>query len=258
MVKLIQNECLKLHAKKGIYILMGILIGLEIIIAVGVKQWAPSEMQPSGYGSFTNSMFDFIFLIVTIFGIILATRSITEEFQKGTIKQLLIRPRKRVTVLFSKYITIALVVTVILFIAFMVSVLIGMVVFGGEKEGLTVAVLMKKFMYEIISVLFFITLAFCLANIFRKSVLPLVMTLFIFFLKGTINTVLMILAEGVAKFSVFSHLDLSVYDSNEFINAGMKPPFAGFTFTTSLLIDIVYFAILLIVSSALFQKRDVL
>ncbi|EOW9526800.1 ABC transporter permease [Bacillus cytotoxicus] len=258
MVKLIQNEYLKLHAKKGIYFLMGILVGLEIIIAIGMKQWAPAELQISGYGSFTNTMLSLIFLIVTIFGITLATRSITEEFQKGTIKQLLIRPRKRVTVLFSKYITIALVITVISFITFMISVLIGMVVFGGEKEGLTVAVLMKKFMYEIVSLLFFITLAFCLANIFRKSVLSLVMSLFIFFLEGTINTVLMILAKGVAKFFVFSHLDLSVYDSNELINAGMKPPFAGFTFTTSLLIVITYFAILLIVSSALFQKRDVL
>ncbi|WP_242142520.1 MULTISPECIES: ABC transporter permease [unclassified Bacillus cereus group] len=258
MIKLIQNECLKLHAKKGIYFLMGILIGLEIIIAVGMKQWAPAELQISGYGSFTNTMLSLIFLIVTIFGITLATRSITEEFQKGTIKQLLIRPRKRVTVLFSKYITIALVVTVISFIALMVSILVGMVVFGGEKEGLTVAVLMKMFMYEIVSLLFFITLSFCLANIFRKSVLPLVMTLFIFFLKETINTVLMILAQDAAKFSVFSHLDLSVYDSNELINAGMEPPFAGFTFTTSLLVVIVYFAILLIVSSVLFQKRDVL
>lgn len=30
MVKLIQNECLKLHAKKGIYILMGILIDWKL------------------------------------------------------------------------------------------------------------------------------------------------------------------------------------------------------------------------------------
>lgn len=54
------------------------------------------------------------------------------------------------------------------------------------------------------------------------------------------------------------HLNLNVYDGNKLINRGAEPPFTEFTFTTSLLLVITYIVVLLIASSALFQKRDVL
>jgi ABC-2 type transport system permease protein len=53
-------------------------------------------------------------------------------------------------------------------------------------------------------------------------------------------------------------LNLSVYDSNKLVSGGMEPPFTEFTFTTSLLLVVAYFAVLLVASSVLFQKRDVL
>ncbi|MDR4156950.1 ABC transporter permease, partial [Bacillus cereus] len=49
-----------------------------------------------------------IMIFATVFGITTASHTITDEFQKVTIKQLLIRPRKRMTFLFSKYITLLL------------------------------------------------------------------------------------------------------------------------------------------------------
>ena len=70
--------------------------------------------------------------------------------------------------------------------------------------------------------------------------------------------VLIMFAKGVAKFVVFFHLNLSVYDSNKLVSGGVEPPFTEFTFTTSLLLVVAYFAVLLLVSSVLFQKRDVL
>ncbi|PEE44476.1 ABC transporter permease [Bacillus pseudomycoides] len=258
MLKLIQNELLKLHAKKGMYILMGILVALEIAMAIIIKKWAPAEVQFSGFVSFSEAALSLIIIFTTIFGITLASRTVTEEFQKGTIKQLLIRPRKRITVLFSKYITVILAVIIISISALIISMLIGLVSFGGGKEELTVAMLMKILVYKIVPVLFYVTLSFFLANIFRKSVLPLIITMFIFFLQGTINMLLMMFAKGVAKFVVFSHLDLNVYDSNKLISGGVEPSFAEFNFTTSLLLVLAYFIVLLVASSVLFQKRDVL
>lgn len=258
MLKLIQNEFLKLHAKKGMYILMGILVVLEIAMAIIIKKWAPAEVQFSGFVSFSSTMLDLIIVFTTIFGITLAARTITEEFQKGTIKQLLIRPRKRVTVLFSKYVTVILTVLLISIVALIISMLIGLVSFGGGKEELTVVMLLKILVYKMVPVLFYITLSMFLANIFRKSVLPLVITMFVFFLQNTIDMLLMMFAKGVAKFVVFFHLNLNVYDSNKLISGGMEPPFAEFNFTTSLLLVIVYVVVLLAASSALFQKRDVL
>ena len=78
--------------------------------------------------------------------------------------------------------------------------------------------------------------------------------MFLFFLQGAINMVLIMFAKGVAKFVVFNHLDLRAYDSNKLINGGMEPTFTEFTFTTSLLLVVAYFVVLLVASSALFQN----
>ena len=39
MFKLIQNEFLKLHAKKGMYILIGVIAALEILGTLAMLKW---------------------------------------------------------------------------------------------------------------------------------------------------------------------------------------------------------------------------
>ncbi|KAA0774821.1 MULTISPECIES: ABC transporter permease [Bacillus cereus group] len=258
MFKLVENEMLKLHARKNIYMFIGFLVFLEIVSVFAIRSWLPMKERFASYLSFTNMTFEMVTSLVTIFSIALATRIISEEFQKGTIKQLLIRPRKRITILFSKYLTTILTVIFVCLISLVVSMLIGFVFFGGEKEDLTIRMLLKIVTYKTLPILFYTTFAFFLANIFRKSVLPLIITLFIFFSQGLINTILFKTFKEVAQFSVFSHLNLEMYDSNVLISGGTKSLFTDFNFTTSLIFVIIHFAVLLIVSSTLFQKRDVL
>ncbi|PER83309.1 ABC transporter permease [Bacillus cereus] len=258
MFKLIQNEFLKLHAKKGMYILIGVIALLEILGAVVLAKWGEAGSLNGSYLDFVSSDIGLIMIFATIFGITTASRTITDEFQKGTIKQLLIRPRKRMTVLFSKYITVLLTMLFIVFASTLIAMIIGLIVMDGSKTELTLGIVLKTILYQLLSPFFFATLAFFLANVFRKSVLPLIITMFLFFLQGAINMVLIMFAKGVAKFVVFNHLDLRAYDSNKLINDGMEPTFTEFTFTTSLLLVAAYFVVLLVASSALFQKRDVL
>ncbi|MDR4985573.1 ABC transporter permease [Bacillus cereus] len=258
MFKLIQNEFLKLHAKKGMYVLIGVIALLEVLGAVVMAKWGQAGSLSGSYLDFVSSNIGLIMIFITIFGITIASRTITDEFQKGTIKQLLIRPRKRITVLFSKYITVLLTMLCIVFASTLIAMIIGGIVMDGSKTELTLAIVMKSTLYQLLSPFFFATLAFFLANVFRKSVLPLIITMFLFFLQGAINMVLIMFAKGVAKFVVFFHLNLSVYDGNKLVSGGMEPPFTEFTFITSLLLVIAYFAVLLVASSVLFQKRDVL
>lgn len=258
MLKLIQNEFLKLHAKKGMYILIGVIAVLEILGVLAMMKWGDGTEFKGSYLDFASSEISLITLFTTIFGITIASRMITDEFQKGTIKQLLIRPRKRMTVLFSKYITVLLTIIFIIFASTLIAMIIGGIVMDGSKTELTIGIVMKSTLYQVLSPLFFATLAFFLANVFRKSVLPLIITLFFFFLQQPIKMMLMMLAKGSAKFVVLFHLNLNVYDGNKLINRGAEPPFTEFTFTTSLLLVITYIVVLLIASSALFQKRDVL
>ncbi|HDR4905313.1 TPA: ABC transporter permease [Bacillus cereus] len=258
MFKLIQNEFLKLHAKKGMYILIGVIALLEILGAVVLAKWGEAGSLSGSYLDFVSSDIGLIMIFATIFGITTASRTITDEFQKGTIKQLLIRPRKRMTVLFSKYITVLLTMLFIVFASTLIAMIIGLIVMDGSKTELTLGIVLKTILYQLLSPFFFATLAFFLANVFRKSVLPLIITMFLLFLQGAINMALMMFAKGVAKFVVFNHLDLRAYDSNKLINGGMEPTFTEFTFTTSLLLVVAYFVVLLVASSTLFQKRDVL
>ncbi|HDR6316030.1 TPA: ABC transporter permease [Bacillus thuringiensis] len=258
MFKLIQNEFLKLHAKKGMYILIGVIAVLEILGVLAMLKWGDGSEFKGSYLDFASSEIGLITLFATIFGITIASRMITDEFQKGTIKQLLIRPRKRVTVLFSKYITVLLTIVFIIFASTFIAMIVGGIVMDGSKTELTLGVVMKSTLYQVLSPFFFATLAFFLANVFRKSVLPLIITLFFFFLQQPIKMMLMMLAKGSAKFVVLFHLNLNVYDGNKLINRGAEPPFTEFTFTTSLLLVAAYFVVLLVASSVLFQKRDIL
>ncbi|MCM3738214.1 ABC transporter permease [Bacillus cytotoxicus] len=257
MLKLIQNEFLKLHAKKSMYILLAVLAILEIA-GVAIIKWALPEMKMEGFIMFAEQTIGLIAKFATVFGITLASRTITEEFQKGTIKQLLIRPRKRITILFSKYITVLLATIFVCITSLLTAILIGFIAFGGGVGEVTFAILLKSFGYNMLPTLFYPTVALVLANIFRKSILPLVITLFFFFLEGTFGILVFQFAQGVAKYVVMFHLNLNVYDSNEFLNQGAKPMFSEFTFTTSLLFVLAHFVVLLVISSALFQKRDVL
>ncbi|WP_369900490.1 ABC transporter permease [Bacillus manliponensis] len=258
MINLIENEFLKLHAKKGLYILLGVLALLEGLGAFVTLKWGDPKANVGSALDYVYGDLPLITLFATVFGITIAARTITEEFQHGTVKQLLIRPRKRMTVLFSKYITVLLTVVLIVVIGTIFSMVAGVIIMDGGKTELTLGILLQEMLYQLVAPFFFVTIAFFLANIFRKSVLPLVITLFIFFLHGTISMFLSVFAEKYAKFFVFSHLDFSVYSSNPLLNGGLKPPFPQFDFTTSLLFVLAHFAVLLIASGLLFQKRDVL
>ncbi|MED1565240.1 ABC transporter permease [Bacillus paramycoides] len=258
MFKLIQNEFLKLHAKKSMYILIGVVAVLEILGVLVMLKWGEGNEFKGSYLDFASSEIGLIILFATIFGITIASRTITDEFQTGTIKQLLIRPRKRIMILFSKYISVLLTITFIVFAGMLIAMIVGAIIMDGSKTELTLGIALKSILYQLLSPFFFATLAFFLANVFRKSVLPLIITLFFFFLQRPIKMMLMMLAKGSAKFVVLFHLNLNVYDGNKLINRGAEPPFTEFTFTTSLLLVVAYFAVLLVASSVLFQKRDVL
>ncbi|MBC6975705.1 ABC transporter permease [Bacillus sp. Xin] len=258
MFKLIQNELLKLHAKKGMYILIGVIAALEILGAFVMVKWGEAKDLKGTYLDYAMRDTGIVILFAAIFGITIASRTITDEFQKGTIKQLLIRPRKRIMILFSKYISVLLAMLFVIVTGTLIAMVIGAIVMDGGKTELTLGVLLKGILYKLVSPFFFATLAFFLANVFRKSVLPLIIALFLFFLQGAINMMLMMFVKGVAKFFVFLHLDLSIYDGNKLISGGATPPFPEFNFTTSLLLVLAYFVVLLVTSSVLFQKRDVL
>lgn len=258
MISLIQNEFLKLHAKKGMYIVIGVLVFLQIAVAAIIKKWTPPEFGIDGFILYADYFRGPTIMLATVFGIMLAARTVTEEFQQGTIKQLLIRPRKRITILLSKYVSVILAVFLVCIVSLFSALVIGLLAFGGGVGAVTFPVLAKKFLYDILPMLFYPTVALFLSTIFRKSVLPLVITMFFYLLEGVFKGMIAFFVGKVAQYTVLFHLDLSMYDSNQLVSGRETPPFTQFDFTTSLLFVFAHFAVLLIASGILFQKRDVL
>lgn len=105
-VQLCRNEFMKIHAKRHALIFNSFIALLIIIIGLFIRIISKTGA--------TNLDFLAILLqilpdIIMLFGIILAAQAVTDEFKDGTIKQLLIRPASRVSVIMSKFVTILLV-----------------------------------------------------------------------------------------------------------------------------------------------------
>ena len=66
MFKLIQNEFLKLHAKKGMYILIGVIAVLEILGVLAMLKWGDGNEFKGSYLDFASSEISLITLFATI------------------------------------------------------------------------------------------------------------------------------------------------------------------------------------------------
>ena len=87
--------------------------------------------------SFMKVFENFDLLIITII-IFISSTIISEEYSKGTIKNLLVKPHKRISILFSKIITCLLVITIIAIFVIITQYIVGGMIFGFESYKLEV------------------------------------------------------------------------------------------------------------------------
>lgn len=206
-------------------------------------------MDSSGIGS-----------IVVLLTVIVAAGIVAAEFSQGTIKMLLSRPVKRWKILTSKYATVMLFGALLMLVGFMVSIVCAYLFFqsgnGQElvwngKEVVEASVWGKGLYMLLLSfgnVFMTATFAFMIGSVFRSSSLAIGLSLFIYFMG---NTVVMILSQyEIVKYIVFTHMDLTIYESDFRIVEGMTMPF-------SLAVLAVYLVVFLVISYTTFVKRDV-
>lgn len=103
MLTLIENEWLKLAKKKSTWIMLGLLVLLTFALTYVVRIGS-GDMKANDLFVSLSEMTSFLNLIV----VIVAASSVAEEFTRGTIKFLLIRPYKRTQILAAKAINIIL------------------------------------------------------------------------------------------------------------------------------------------------------
>lgn len=206
-------------------------------------------------------------VFILIFAIVIAASIVSEEFSRGTIKLLLVKPYNRVKILMSKFIVCVLIlILAILFIA------ISQLIIGGFIHGFdslsTPAIIynLETHSIETMGILPYValigvckfpiyllltTLTFACSTIFTNTALAVAVPFLGYIASNIIN-----------QFALLYDLKWIVYfvtpnwDFTQYLFGG-SPMFEGLTPIFSLVICLAYFFIMLAISTVVFKKRDI-
>ncbi len=198
--------------------------------------------------------------LVVLITVIVAAGIVASEFSQGTIKMLLTRPVSRWKIMTSKYATVLLFGILLMFIGFAVTIISAYILFpsgiGQELKWDGNAVVPVSVwghgLYMLIlafaNVIITATFAFMIGSVFRSNGMAIGLSLFIFF---TGNTIVLLLSQyEIAKYLVFTHMNLTMYETGSVFVDGITMPF-------SLAVLAVYLVVFLMISYTVFTKRDI-
>ena len=206
-------------------------------------------------------------LFILIIGIVIAGSIVSDEFNKGTIKLLLVKPYNRVKILLAKFIVcmLILVLTIVLIAAF--QLVIGGIVFGFDS--LSTPAILYNFdtnSVETMNLIAYVgligicklpiyilltTLAFACSTIFTNSALAIAVPFLGYMASSFINQLAIVYDIKQVIYFVTPNWDLSYY------LFGGTPLFKELTLPFSLCVCLVYLIIMIVVSCIVFKKRDI-
>ena len=206
-----------------------------------------------------------LFIIITI--VIIAGAIVSEEFNKGTIKLLLVRPFSRAKILLAKFITVVITVLFIMVVTVILQFIVGGIFFGfdslsipaviynhsagkliemGILKNVLITGLGKLPIYVLLG-----TLAFALSTIFNNTPVAITITLMGYMASSIINQFAYYYDIKWLKFFVTPN-----WDFTQFFYGGL-PLIKGVTVPFSAVICLIYFTIMIGVSFVVFRKRNI-
>ena len=206
-----------------------------------------------------------IFLIVVI--VMIAGTIVSEEFNKGTIKLLLVKPYTRNKILMAKAITTLIMIIFIIVVTLVMQILIGGIIFGFDslsepvvaynfntntmEEMNIFANLGVQTLTQLPMIILLATLAFAISTLFTNSTLAITISLLGFMSASIINQLAIGYDLQFMKYFVTMNWDLSIYAN------GALPYMEGMNMTMSIIICVVYFLIMMIPTFIVFKKRNI-
>ncbi len=206
-------------------------------------------------------------LFILIVGIVIAGSIVSDEFSKGTIKLLLVKPYSRIKILLSKFIVCMIVLVLSIVFITICQTLIGGIVFGFD--GLTIPAIVYNFgtnSVEAINLFGYValigicklpiyilltTLAFACSTIFTNTALAVAVPFLGYIGSSIINQLALLYNFKQIIYFVTPNWDLTYY------LFGGSPLFKGLTAPFSLIICVIYLLIMLVISLVVFKKRDI-
>ena len=206
-----------------------------------------------------------LFIIIMI--VMIAGTIVSEEFNKGTIKLLLVRPYSRTKILVAKLLTAMIVLALTILIIILMQVVVGGIAFGFDGIQTTIAeydfnlsqvvtfplwqyvgilLLAKLPLYLLI-----LMIAFAISTIFTNSPLAIVISLLGYMSTTIINSLAQAYQIDILKYFITMNWNMEQY------LFGALPPFEGMTFTFSIIVCILYFVVMLIPTIIFFKKKNI-
>ena len=213
------------------------------------------------------SLFNQYELFILIIGIVIAGSIVSDEFSKGTIKLLLVKPYNRIKILMSKFI-----VCICILVLSIGIIGISQLIFGGIIQGfdsLSTPAIYYNFdtnQVETMNIFSYIcltglcklpmyilltTLAFACSTLFTNTALAVSLPFLGYIATPFINQ--LSLAYNIKQIIYFVTPN---WDLTQYLFGG-SPMFSGMSLSFSIIVCLVYLAIMLVVSGIVFKKRDI-
>ena len=213
----------------------------------------------------TNFYGEYMFLIL-VFGVMIAGAIVSEEYNKGTIKSLLITPYKRSTILLSKFITVIIFTILFIIISYLMQIIIGglflgfgslsnhVVEYNLASKSLEVMSLSKYvLLYSIANlpqIILLVTLAFAVSTIVGNTAFAIVITF-----AGVIGSSIINMFASAYKIEILKYFVTTNWDFNYYLFGGTSP--YKTSLTHAIIVCIIYFLIMLITSFIVFNKKNI-
>ena len=213
-----------------------------------------------------KNLYDELSFMIFVFVIMISGSIVSEEFNKGTIKNLLTIPHTRSSILLSKYITVLLMIPFIVLFIFGMEFIIGGLFFGFSSLDVPVinyvvstgkmSVMSSMSYYFLIAatkipiVLLLGTLAFSLSVLLGNTAFSIAITFCGYIGAGIINSLAMAFDIKFLNYFVTTNWDYSVH------LFGGESMF-GLSITHSIIVCLVYYFIMLITDFIFFKKKNI-
>ena len=206
-----------------------------------------------------------LFIIVMV--IMIAGTIVSEEFSKGTIKLLLVKPYPRYKILMSKWITVMIMILFSIVALIVMELIVGGVIFG--YDSLSVPVLHYNFdtqsleainvfadlglqtITQLPKVILLAMLAFSFSTLFTNSAVAIAIPLLGYMSADVINSLVVNFKVDFMRFFVSLNWDFGQY------LYGNLPKLEGLTLWFSAIICILYFVAMIIPTFITFKKRNI-
>lgn len=214
----------------------------------------------------TNFYSEYYTMILIII-VLISGSIVSEEFSKGTIKLLLVKPYSRIKILLSKYITVLLMVLFAVISTFIMQMIIGGLFFGYDNlwvpyvtynlttNAIESIPVLKYFLLSSLATLpqliLLATLGFTLSTIFTSTALANTLTIVGAFGSDIINALAQSFEIEPLKYFVTLNWDWSVY------LFGGTSPYKGVTFPFSVVICLIYLVVMLVATFIIFKKKNI-